>query len=126
MAKAYLLLGALAVSASACKEDPSFRMRWTIEGETLSDPTQCAQRGVFDVVALTFDELGFLADSSRYPCFPGSFENPEATVGGPTLPPGNAVVLPSNVVLRTVFHKQVARSPNRQRRTHQRAKTTRR
>lgn len=93
MARAHLLwVAALGVAASACKEDPSFRMRWDVAGETLEDPTQCAEHGMFDVVALTFDELGLLADSRRYPCFPGSFENPDATVAGPTLPPGEYAV----------------------------------
>ena len=93
MVRALTVFGLLAIAAiGGCKEDPSFRMRWDVAGETLSDTTQCAEHGMFDVVAFTFDELGFLADASRYPCFPGSFDNPDATVGGPTLPPGNYAV----------------------------------
>ncbi len=93
MASTRITLGLLVVVASAgCKEDPSFRMRWTVDGETLADTTQCAERGMFDVIAFTFDEFGFLADSSRYPCFPGSFANPDAKVGGPTLPPGSYAI----------------------------------
>jgi hypothetical protein len=75
-----------------CKKDPSFRLRWDVAGEALTDTTQCSEPGVLHIVAHTFDEFGFLVDTHRYPCFPQSFDDPEATVAGPTLPAGEYAV----------------------------------
>lgn len=73
---------------AACTEDPSFRMRWDLAGETLGESYQCSQVGVLTVASLTFDAFGQLVDVRRFPCFPGSFEDADGRVSGPTLPEG--------------------------------------
>lgn len=83
-----LLVGIVGAGLCACTEDPSFRMRWTLDGEELHMPVQCAEEGVLTVASLTFDAFGQLADVRRFPCFPQDFADPDARVTGPTLPEG--------------------------------------
>lgn len=87
-------LGLFAVLAvSACKEPPSFRVRWHLvdrEGVEV-DVTRaidCTELGINAVQITSIDGAGEVADARIYPCFTPRFENPDASVGGPTLDPG--------------------------------------
>lgn len=75
-----LALASLATTATACKDPPSFRVRWAIAGETLTRASQCADVGVFDVQIITRDELGVIAEVNSYPCFPEGWEDPDDDV----------------------------------------------
>ncbi|HWB77968.1 MAG TPA: hypothetical protein VG755_23550, partial [Nannocystaceae bacterium] len=87
-------LGLFAVLAlSACKEPPSFRVRWHLVDRdgVVVDVTRaidCTELGINAVQITSIDGFGEVADATIYPCFTSRFENPEATVGGPTLDPG--------------------------------------
>jgi hypothetical protein len=80
-----------------CQEDPSFRLRWAIDPSLaqhqplkpqLASPADCSSVGVMDVEIITRDPFGIVVDRRKRPCFARAFGDPEATVGGPELPPG--------------------------------------
>ncbi|RMG96917.1 MAG: hypothetical protein D6705_10080 [Deltaproteobacteria bacterium] len=92
---------AAAVLLSACAETPSFEVRWRIgasadaeaaappEGVALRAPWQCTEVGLFRVLVQTWTEDGaVLLDERDHRCFPASFDDPDAAVAGPSLPPG--------------------------------------
>lgn len=101
-------LGLLAVLAvSACKEPPSFRVRWHLQDRfdevrdrdpdgAPKDPPffdvtraiDCTALGINAVQVTSIDGFGEVADARIYPCFTERFEDPDAQVGGPTLDPG--------------------------------------
>src|SRR5574338_1069948 len=73
-------LGLLAVLAvSACKEPPSFRVRWHLvdrEGAEV-DVTRaidCTELGINAVQITSIDGAGEVADARIYPCFTPRFE----------------------------------------------------
>lgn len=82
------IAAALIFCVSACKDDPSFVMRWSLDGEVLEHSPQCSERGVLTIEAQTYDAFGVMVDMRRFPCFVGGFENPDRRVNGPTLPAG--------------------------------------
>lgn len=87
-------LGLLAVLAlAACKEAPSFRVRWNLvdRDDVVVDVTRaidCTELGINAVQITSIDGFGEIADARIYPCFTSRFEDPDANVGGPTLDPG--------------------------------------
>ncbi|HET6585386.1 MAG TPA: hypothetical protein VFG69_18135 [Nannocystaceae bacterium] len=106
-----LLMAALGLAAAlpACKDTPSFRLRWDLQGrldptldpvpplseepalpefEPVSRAVQCSQVGVTAVRVRAIDEKGFIASDDVYPCFAADFEDPEGMVEGPQLRPG--------------------------------------
>jgi hypothetical protein len=81
----------------ACAEPPSVRARWSLidrDGEALAatSPLHCTSLGINTVRMRIFDELGFYIDDSFYACFANGFEDEDATVAGPALPPGRYAV----------------------------------
>jgi hypothetical protein len=90
----------LLVSATVlgCQEEPSFRLRWTIDpalaaGDPsvkprLGTPVDCSGVGVMDVRIVTRDAFGVVVDARTRPCFSSALTKPEGTVAGPALPPG--------------------------------------
>ncbi len=83
----------LAVSlASGCTEPPSYRLRWSVDGNELSRPAQCSNAGIFDVRVRTIDVLGETVDVRSFPCFGEDFADPNDRVPGPSLPPGDYAV----------------------------------
>ncbi len=86
---------ALAGALPACKDTPSYELRWDLAPR--EDPTerieithafQCSTLGITAVEAKAIDDLGLVADVTIFPCFPESFDDPDATVRGPELPAG--------------------------------------
>lgn len=73
---------------SGCQEPPSYRLRWTVDGQTLSRASQCSEVGVFDVQVRTIDVLGRTVDVKTYPCFGEDFEDPRASAPGAAVNPG--------------------------------------
>lgn len=91
-------LGALlVVGLAGCQEPPSFRTRWSVidrEGTKLpaTAALHCTSLGINTVRVRVFDEAGFFVDDSYHPCFAGGFEDPDATVAGPTLDAGTYAI----------------------------------
>ncbi len=87
------LIGLL--GATACTEEPAFRVRWHVEGMSLVMGTaaDCSRVGISAVEISTFNALGTLVDQRVRACFPPGFEDPDATVAGPALPPGRYAVV---------------------------------
>jgi len=88
---AFAALVAIGLGA-ACSEPPSYRLRWSVDEEVLSVPSQCSSVGVLDVRVRTIDAFGRTVDISNYPCFDHDFSNPDRTAPGPSLPPGDYAV----------------------------------
>ena len=86
-----LLVG---VTLSGCGEEPSFRVRWTID-DSLANPVSkdeletnthgCASVGLLAVRTVTRDAFGVVVDNRTRPC--SDAESPEG-IAGPTLPDG--------------------------------------
>ncbi len=92
-----LLVGLLAVAG--CREPPSWAARWRIadrddpeaEPEVLTNGEQCSRVGLSLIQLSTvapFGRGGFLVDSRVKPCWAPAMRNPERTLGGPAVPPG--------------------------------------
>ncbi len=86
-----LLLSALPLAA--CKEPPSFRVRWSLvdRDDKTRDVTRaidCSSLGINAVHVTAIDGFGDVAGERIYPCFLDRFEDPDSDVGGPALPDG--------------------------------------
>lgn len=107
----WLLTAALGLAAAlpACKDTPSFSLRWDLKGRL--DPTldpdpplveepqpvdfepvlsayQCSQVGVTAVRVRAIDEAGVAASDDVFPCFARGFDDPDVLMDGPQLKPG--------------------------------------
>lgn len=106
-----LLTAALGLAATlpACKDTPSFALRWDLKGylDPTLDPNpplaeepeeldfepiltayQCSQVGVTAVRVRAIDEAGLPASDDVFPCFARGFDDPDVLVEGPQLKPG--------------------------------------
>ena len=93
---AILVLGSLA----ACRETPSYAVRWSLEGRGAPTTVACAESGIFFVQARAY-LLSELSDTSEdfaenfggeivFPCANDRFtDGDEVRVNGRALPPGN-------------------------------------
>jgi len=77
----------------ACKEPPSFRVRWSLqdrEGDTrdVTRAIDCSSLGINAVQVTSIDGFGDVADERIFPCFLDRFEDLDGDVGGPALPDG--------------------------------------
>jgi hypothetical protein len=94
-------LGVLALLAvAACKDTPSFRVRWHLQSRDDLDADgeldrldvtraiDCTSLGINEVQISSIDGNGEIVDARIFPCFTHSFAKPHATVGGPALPAG--------------------------------------
>ena len=83
----------LLTGAAGCQEPPSFQARWTlVDRENIerspTAPLVCTSLGINTVRVRVLDELGNVADESFHACFAEGFEDPDATVAGPSLGAG--------------------------------------
>lgn len=107
-----LLTAALGLAAAlpACKDTPSFSLRWQMsEPSDLSEPIpqlqgvaittayQCSRFGVTAVRVRTYDLDGFTTSEDVYPCFALGFEDGARQVEGPQLRSGDYVVVAQGV-----------------------------
>jgi hypothetical protein len=95
----------LPVLLAGCQEEPSYFLRWKVtdhvlnlvepEGaEDLTSVLQCSSVGFGQVELTTFvGDTNVIADQRIFPCFPDSFHDVDAKVGGPELEPGEYTVL---------------------------------
>jgi hypothetical protein len=93
------LLGAL-LAVAGCREPPSWAARWRLadrndpeaEPEVLTDGEQCSSVGVSQIDFFTvlpfLDRGGISLDIRSKPCWAQAMENPNRTLGGPAVPPG--------------------------------------
>lgn len=78
----------------ACKDTPSYRLRWTLGPDddvadlAITRAFQCSQYGVGAVRVRAIDALGFTANEDIHPCFPEGFEDSDEKAEGPELRPG--------------------------------------
>ena len=101
MARLAVLSLALFAALPACKDTPSYRLRWSLQGRP--DPANpddalveldvtrsfhCSQLGVNTVRVRAIDHLGLVAHEDVYPCFVEGFEDLDETAEGPELRPG--------------------------------------
>lgn len=103
----HLWNGLALLVASGCGVTPAFEARWSLDrgaradfaGELpvpLADAEQCSRAGLRHLELLTYDtstEARTLVSLQGAPCFPGGFEDPETTFGGPALADGDYVVV---------------------------------
>jgi hypothetical protein len=110
-----LLLLATLAALPACKDTPSYRLRWEIvgrydtttdsiefdaQGQPLPLPEQdpptflvtkahhCSQHGITAIRVRAIDPLGAVASEDVHPCFPEGFADVDVDVAGPELPAG--------------------------------------
>ena len=85
---------ALLAALPACKDTPSYRLRWTLGPDddvadlAITRAFQCSQYGVGAVRVRAIDALGFTANEDIHPCFPEGFEDSDEKAEGPELRPG--------------------------------------
>lgn len=88
LTSALLILAGL----SACQQSPSYSLRWTLEGQPQLSAALCAEAGLFQIRARTYEAPGTFTDELLFPCFPRAFEDPQGVVSGATLPPGRYAI----------------------------------